>query len=204
MLKHICIFIISVGLGLQGALAVPKPSPELVRKLINQQFGQSLMFFKPYDLPVEFERSHTAMVKKLDKWVKLGLVKQIKTRFLAEKMMYGSIREVSVGGYEYTLNMASPWVSEKGVFYGKPVVLDILDISPPSHMNSDYFCEVYFSWYAADIPEWVEKINLKDREYRQLRRAAESRKKPFEKRLYFILRDNQWVLWNEKGKQTLF
>lgn len=185
-------------------MATSKPDPESVRELINQKFSQTLMFFKPYDLPIEFERSHASMIKKLDIWVKLGLVTQTKTRFLAEKMMYGSLREVSVGGYKYALNLDSPWVSDKGIFYGKPLVLDILEISPPSYLNSDYFCEVYISWFATDIPGWVSKIDLKERKHRQIKRAYESKLKPFEKRIYLILRDNKWMVWNEKGKQSLF
>lgn len=195
---------VSFLLGVHVIAAPAKPSPELAKRIIDQEFSQSLMFFKPYDLPVEFERTHKSMVKKLDKWVKLGLVSKSKTRFLSEKMMYGSLREVSVGGFKYELNKDSPWVSEKGVFYGKPAVLDIFEISAPSHVNSDYFSEVYFSWYATDIPDWVPKIDLKERKHRQIKRAVESKNRPFEKRLYLIYRDNKWMLWDEKGKQSLF
>ena len=195
---------VSFLLGVHVIAAPAKPSPELAKRIIDQEFSQSLMFFKPYDLPVEFERTHKSMVKKLDKWVKLGLVSKSKTRFLSEKMMYGSLREVSVGGFKYELNKDSPWVSEKGVFYGKPAVLDIFEISVPSYVNSDYFSEVYFSWYASDIPDWVPKIDLKERKHRQIKRAVESKNRPFEKRLYLIYRDNKWMLWDEKGKQSLF
>lgn len=204
MLKLFSIFYVCLLLPLQVEAAAPKPSVELATKIINQEFGQSLMFFKPYDLPVEFERTHKSMVKKLDKWVKLGLVKKSKTRFLSEKMMYGSLREVSVGGFKYELNQASPWVSDKGVFYGKPVVAEIFEVSTPSHVGSDYFCEVYFSWYASDLPDWLAKIDLRDRKYRQIKRAYESQKRPFEKRLYLIYRDKQWKLWDQEGKQSLF
>jgi len=204
MFKYFIPLLISLICCANSVVAISKPSPELVRELINQEFSQSLMFFKPYDLPVEFERTHKSMISKLDIWVKLGLVSQTKSRFLAEKMMYGSIREVSVGGYKYTLNLDSPWVSDKGIFYGKPRVMDIFEISPPSHVNSDYFCEVYISWYATDIPDWVSKIDLSERKHRQIKRASESKARPFEKRLYLIFRDKEWMLWNEKGKQSLF
>jgi hypothetical protein len=191
-------------LSTNSVLAAPKPSQAQVRQIINQEFSQTLMFFKPYDLPVEFERTHKAMVKKLAGWVKLGLVKQTKTRFLSEKMMYGSIREVSVGGYKYELNQDNQWVSEKGVFYGKPVVADIFEISSPSQVNNDEVSEVYFSWYAAGVPNWVTKIDLKERKHRQIKRAYESKKRPFEKRLYLVYRDKKWILWVDKDKQSLF
>jgi hypothetical protein len=184
--------------------APPKPSAELAKRIIDEECGQSLMFFKPYGLPVEFERTHKSMVRKLDKWVAFDLVSKSKVRFISEKMMYGSLREVSVGGFKYELNLDSAWVSDKGIFYGKPAVLEVLEISPPSHVSSDYFSEIYFSWYASNIPDWAPKIDLKEREHRVIKRAIESKKRPFEKRLYLIYRDNKWMLWDEKGKQSLF
>ena len=204
MLKYLIGITVAFIFASNVISAPNKPSADLAKRLINQEFSQSLMFFKPYDLPVEFERTHKSMVKKLDKWVALGLVTKSKTRFLSEKMMYGSLREVSVGGYRYELNQDSPWVSDQGVFYGKPQVLEVFEISKPSHVNSDYFSEVYFSWYATDIPEWVPKIDLRERKHRQIKRALESKKRPFEKRLYLIYRDNKWILWDEEGKQSLF
>jgi hypothetical protein len=189
-----------------SALAAPKPKVEQVLEAINKEFSQTLMFFQPYDLPMEFERTHKVMVNQLDPWVKLGLIKQSKTRFLAEKMMYGSIREVSVGGYKYQLNLDNPWVSEKGIFYGKPVVAEIFEISSVSFINNDYVSEVYFSWYATEVPDWVKKIDLTERKNRQIKRAYESKERPFEKRLYFVYRDKNWELWKNKDniKQSLF
>lgn len=198
------IILIWLSCQLNTALAVQKPSPELVRKLIDQEFSQQPMLFKPYDLPIEFERTHKSMVKKLDPWVKLGVVKQTKTRFISEKMMYGSLREVSVGGFKYELNLESPWVNEKGVFYGKPRVAQVFEISTPSFINNEYLSEVYFSWYATDIPDWVKKIDLNERKHRQIKRAWESKSRPFEKRLYLVFENKKWKLWDEKGKQSLF
>jgi hypothetical protein len=205
ILLIVLLFICST-LASSSVLAVSKPKTEQILKVINQEFSQALMFFKPYDLPVEFERTHKAMTNKLDPWVKLGLVKQSKTRFLSEKMMYGSIREVSVGGYKYELNLDNQWVSEKGIFYGKPAVAEIFEVSSPTYISDDYVSEVYFSWFATDVPDWVKKIDLKERKHRQIKRAYESKDRPFEKRLYFVYRDNKWILWKDRDnrKQSLF
>lgn len=202
----IVFLLICLTLSTSLVSAAPKPKTEQVLRAINQEFSQALMFFKPYNLPLEFERTHKVMVNKLDPWVKLGLVKQSKTRFLSEKMMYGSLREVSVGGYKYELNLDNQWVNEKGIFYGKPMVAKIFEISTPSYISHDYVSEVYFSWYAVDVPDWVKKIDLTERKHRQIKRAYESKERPFEKRLYFIYRDKKWVLWKDRdnNKQSLF
>lgn len=180
------------------------PNEETVRMIFNQEYGQQLLFFSPHTLPVELERTHKAMVNRLDPWVKLGLLTKTKTRFLAEKMMYGSMREVSVGGFKYDYNQSNPWVSEQGVFYGRPTMQAVFDVSRPTHIGSDYYSEVYLSWHVVDIPDWVNKVDLRERKHRQLRRAIESKKRPFEKRLYLLYRSGQWQVWKEKGEQSLF
>ncbi len=180
------------------------PSEKTLTLLFNNDYGQRLLFFKPNDFPLEVERIHKAMVGSLDKWVKLDLVVKKKSRFLAEKIMYGEPRMVSVGGFEYSLNQDNMWVSEQGFFYGRPNLKQILEVGPVSEKDEDYFCEVYLSWYVVDMPDWVKKVNLKDRKNRSLKRAKESEKRPFEKRIYFIYQNQRWRLWTEKGKQDLF
>ena len=185
--------------------SAPKaPDEKQVRHIFNNDYGQRLLFFKPFEFPQEVERIHKAMVGSLDKWVKVGLVTKKKSRFLAEKIMYGEPRMVSVGGFEYNLNQDNMWVSDQGFFYGRPNLKQVFEVSPPSQREEDYFCEVYLSWYVVDIPDWLGKVNLNDRKNRPLKRAKESEKRPFEKRIYFIYRDKRWRLWTEKGRQDLF
>lgn len=201
MMRFLFLMCISVVVMAQG----PNPPDEkTVRKIFNQEYGQNLLFFSPYKMPFEMERTHKAMVKQLDPWVELGILTKKKTRFLAEKMMYGSLREISVGGFKYDLNHENPWVSEQGAFYGRPSMQKLFDASRPTHVGSDYYSEVYLSWHVIDIPEWVSKLDLRERKHRQLRRAAESTKRPFEKRLYLLYRKGQWQVWKEKGEQSLF
>lgn len=201
VLLVICLVAFSVSTFAQA----PKPPDEkTVRFVFNQEFGQNLLFFNPYKVPMEIERTHKSMVKKLDQWVKLEVYTKTKTRFLAEKMMYGEPREVSVGGFKYELNQDNPWVSEQGVFYGRPAMSELFEVSTPTHVGSDYYSEVYLSWHVVDVPEWVSKVDLRDRKHRLLKRAQESQKRPFEKRLYLIYRQGRWGIWDEKGKQSLF
>ncbi len=180
------------------------PTKAQIQLIFNNDYGQRLLFFKPFEFPLEVERTHKAMVGSLDKWVKVGLVTKKKSRFLAEKIMYGEPRMVSVGGFEYNFNADNMWVSDQGFFYGRPNLKKVLEVSHPSQFEEDYFCEVYLSWYVVDIPDWLAKINLKDRKNRSLKRAVESEKRPFEKRINFIYQEKRWRLWKEKGKQDLF
>ncbi len=96
------------------------PTKEQIQLIFNNDYGQRLLFFKPFEFPIELERTHKAMVKSLDKWVKVGLVTKNKSRFLAEKIMYGEPRMVSVGGFKYDVNSENMWVSDQGFFLWTP------------------------------------------------------------------------------------
>jgi len=183
---------------------VSAPDEHEVKRVFNRHYGQRLLFFKPHEMPQEVERTHKELVNELDKWVTLGLLTRENTRFLAEKMMYGSLREVSVGGYKYSLNRTSEWVSELGFYYGRPRRQQVLNVSKPSHINANYFSEVYFTWYVADPPPWLASIKPDARSERLLRRAKESEQRPFEKRMYLVFKEGKWDLWLEKGDQPLF
>ena len=50
----------------------------------------------------------------------------------------------------------------------------------------------------------LKKINLKDRKHRDLKRALESEKRPFEKYVYFIYKEQRWRLWGKKSEESLF
>lgn len=201
MLKNmLAAFLLSLSLPL---LALPdKPNDGHIMHLFDAHFGQALLFFMPEKLPLEIERTQGSMVKKLDQYVTAGVVTRENTRFLAEKIMYGEPREVSVGGYTYQLNTQSQWVSEKGIYYGRPRVKQVLEVSNPMEINERIFCEVYLSWYADQLPDWLDKIDW--RRERALKRARESAEKPFEKRLNFEFKNGKWELWLDKSPQTLF
>lgn len=181
--------------------AQTQPSQAEIEMIFNQQYGQNLLFYKPYDYPVEIERSHQQKVKELDEWVALDLLTRSKTRFVAEKMMYGELREVTVGGYSYNMNQQNPYVSDQGFFYGRPFLKQIFSVSQPVSIGNDFFCEVYLSWYVVDIPDWLAKFKQKPR---LLRRVLNSQEAPFEKTIHLIVREGKWTLWEDKGKQSLF
>lgn len=177
-----------------------QPTNRQIQKVFEQELAQDLLFHRPFDLPIEVERTHAAMIKSLEPWVRLGFVNQENTRFMAEKIMYGEPREVSVGGFKFTYNQENPLVSEQGIFYGRPQLKEVFEVSQVSNLSGEYFCEVYLSWFATDVPEWLAKVNLRNRENRLLRRARESAEKPFEKRLQLILISGEWKLWEGSGK----
>lgn len=184
------------------AATVTKPTEAQIAQVFNQYYGQKLMFFKPVEVPQEVERIHKSLVAELDQWVKLDLLTRKNSRFLAEKMMYGEPRMVSVGGFQYDLNPDNPWVSQQGFFYGRPKLKEVFTVSPPSEIAAEIVCEVYLSWYVVDQPDWINKIDIK--QYRLLKRASESFKRPFEKRIYLVFTENRWKLWTTKGEQKLF
>ena len=195
------LLILCVGLWVNDARAQSPPSHAEIEMIFNQQYAQNLLFYKPHDYPIEIERSHQQKVNELDEWVALDLLIRKKTRFVAEKIMYGEPREVSVGGYEYALNQQNPYVSDQGFFYGRPFLKQIFTVSKPVSIGNEFFCEVYLSWYVVDIPDWLGKFKQKPR---LLRRVLNSQTAPFEKSIHLIQREGKWRLWDDKGKQTLF
>lgn len=199
---------LSLHCGAQSFVLPPKPTNSQIVEIFDKGFGQKLLFHKPFDLPIEVERTHKTLIKQIEPWVKLGFITKEKTRFLAEKIMYGEPREVSVGGFKYSFNAQSPLVSDQGVFYGRPTAQEVFSVSQVNDISGEFFCEVYLSWHANDIPDWVAKVDIKQRENRLLRRALESHKRPFEKRLQLVFINNQWQLWegrgDKKSPQSLF
>ena len=195
-----CLFIASTSFAQKPKV----PDENVVRLIFNESLGQKLLFFKPRKLPYEVERTHKKLVRSMEKWVNLDLIIKKKTRFLAEKIMYGEPRMVSVGGFEFSLNQDNPWVSEQGFFYGRANMKDLFELSAVSFIADEYYCEAYVSWTVVDMPDWLPKVNLKERQNRLLKRAFESHKRPFEKRIHLIYREKKWQLWDEKGEQTLF
>lgn len=202
-MKVLSLVLILFQSGLLSA-DVKMPSADEVASIFKRHYGQRLLFFKPMELPIEIERTHTPLVRELEQWVALNLVTQEKTRFLAEKMMYGSLREISVGGYKYSLNRSNQWVSEQGFYYGRPAIKEVLETAEPSHLNAHYYSEVHFSWYVSEQPKWLSLARTDGRRERLLRRAKESYERPFEKRMYLIYKEGKWDLWLEKGDQPLF
>lgn len=192
---------LSLWLGMANSYAQSQPSHAEIEMIFNQQYGQNLLFYKPHDYPVEIERSHKQKVKEMDEWVALDLLTRSNTRFVAEKMMYGELREVSVGGYQYTMNQQNPYVSDQGFFYGRPFLKQIFTVSQPVSVGNEFFCDVYLSWYVVDIPDWLGKFKQKPR---LLRRVLNSKEAPFEKTIHLIMREGKWTLWEDKGKQKLF
>jgi len=180
-----------------------QPTNKQIQRVFEQELGQNLLFHRPVDLPIEVERTHKDMIVTMTPWVKLGFVNQEDTRFMAEKIMYGEPREVSVGGFKYTYDQDNPLVSEKGIYYGRPKLKEVFSVSQVSEIGGEFFCEVYISWYADDIQSWIDKVNLRSRENRLLRRAKESFEKPFEKRLQMIQINGEWHLWQGSGKKKV-
>ncbi|GAA6134997.1 hypothetical protein NBRC116188_17870 [Oceaniserpentilla sp. 4NH20-0058] len=198
----------TVLVGAEVYLLPAQPSNNQIQQVFDRELAQNLLFHKPFDLPIEVERTHKAMIKSLTPWVQLGFVSQEKTRFMADKIMYGEPREVSVGGFKFSYNQENPLVSDQGIFYGRPKMHKIFEVSQVVDISGEYFCEVYLSWHAVDLPKWLDKVNLKKRENRMLRRARESQSRPFEKRVQLINKDGEWHLWSGRGerkvKQQLF
>lgn len=174
-----------------------------IQTLFKDRFSQQLMYFNLKSLPLKIEASDKRAVKEMDPFLKQELVTRRKVKLRVEKVLYGAKRVLEALGYEYTLNPDSPWVSEQGLYYGRPTLKAIKDVSAPQFVKNDFFSEVYLTWYVSDHPGWVKSVDLRSRQNRPLRRALESEQKPFEARIYLVYRGKRWQLWEDEGKQSL-
>jgi len=192
-------------MGQESDVPAPKKADEnTVMQVFKESFSQSLMFFKPAEFPLGVEKGDKKQIKQMKPWLKLGLITKSKKRVRVEKIYKGKPRIMEVNGYLYELNQENPWVSDKGFYYGRPSMQALLSVSEPQYVSTDFFSEAYITWHVVDQPDWVKKVDKRPRTHRPLKRAMQSKKQPFEKRIYIIYRDNKWRLWVEKGDQSLF
>ena len=73
---------------------------------------------------------------------------------------------------------------------------NLLQVTNPYLLRETYYAEAYVQWYVTDIQEWVDAPAFD--KARTLRRSLESKKKPFEKRVYLQYDGNQWAFWRGK------
>lgn len=198
-----CLVLPAHGYKLLEHQAPKAATATAIQSLFKDRFSQQLMYFNFKALPLKIEATDKRAVKEMDPWLKQELVTRRKVKLRVEKMLYGSKRVIEALGYEFELNANSPWVSDQGLYYGRPTLKAIKDVSAPQFVKNDFFSEVYLTWYVSDHPEWLSKVDLRARQNRPLRRALESEQQPFEARIYLVYRNKRWQLWEDEGQQTL-
>lgn len=179
-----------------------RPPPILTKneviRIVDNALTQQPLFWQGFAIPYSIERSSkhkdAAMLAVLFEH-KL-LVRKKETNVIKIK---GSNRKRISMNYRYDFpNQADNERigSQGGFYYGHGRLKKVLEISKPYLLGGSYYVEAYIQWYVTDLQEWVDAPAF-DRA-RTLRRSLESKRKPFEKRVYLQYDRNQWAFWQGK------
>ena len=194
MINYLKLFIISL-LTIPSVLAQPVLTENQAIRIVDTALKQQPLFWQGFAIPYSIERSSkhkdAAMLEVLFNH-KL-LVRKKETQVVK---VDGSRRKRIALNYRYDFidQEASDHIgSQGGFYYGYGRLKNLLQLSKPYLLGDSYYAEAYVQWYVTDIQEWVDAPAFD--KARTLRRSLESKKKPFEKRVYLQYDGNQWAFW---------
>ena len=180
------------------ALAQPILTENQAFRIIDDALKQQPLFWQGFAIPYSIERSSkhkdAAMLEVL--FNHKQLVRHKETQVIKIK---GSKRKRIALNYRYDFvdQEASEYIaSQGGFYYGYGRLKKILQLSKPYQIGDSYYAEAYVQWYVTDTQDWIDAPAF-DRA-RTLRRSLESKKKPFEKRVYLQYDGDQWGFWQGK------
>lgn len=180
------------------AYAQPSLTHNQAIRLVDAAFKQQPLFWQGFAIPYSIERSSkhkdAAMLEVLFNH-KL-LIRKKETQMVKVE---GSRRKRVAMNYRYFF--ADEEVSERvgsqgGFYYGYGRLKKLLELSKPYMIGESYYAEAYVQWYVTDIQDWVDSPAFD--KARTLRRSLESKRKPFEKRVYLQYDGKDWAFWQGK------
>lgn len=180
------------------AIAQPILTENQAIRIVDAALKEQPLFWQGFAIPYSIERSSkhkdAAMLEVL--YNHNLLVRHKETQVVQIK---GSKRKrISLNyRYEFVDQKTGEYVaSQGGFYYGYGRLKKILDLSKPYLLGDSYYAEAYIQWYVTDLQDWIDAPAF-DRA-RTLRRSLESKKKPFEKRVYLQYDGTQWGFWRGK------
>jgi hypothetical protein len=180
----------------EAAIAQPVLTNNQAIRIVDAALKQQPLFWQGFAIPYSIERSSkhkdAAMLEVF--FNHQLLVREKETQVVN---IEGSKRKrVSLNyRYEFADHENSQRIgSQGGFYYGYGRLKKLLQLSKPYLIGESYYAEAYIQWYVADIQDWVDAPAFD--KARTLRRSLESKRKPFEKRVYLQYDDKQWAFWN--------
>lgn len=177
------------------AQAQPVLTKNQAIRVIDQALKQQPLFWQGFAIPYSIERSSqhkdAAMLEVL---FNHKLVSRIKETQVVK--IEGSSRKRISLNYRYEFaeqEQGSRAGSQMGFYYGYGRLKNIIQLSKPYLLGDSYYAEAYIQWYVTDIQDWVDAPAFD--KARTLRRSLESKRKPFEKRVYLQHDGQQWGFW---------
>lgn len=165
-------------------------------RIIDAALKQQPLFWQGFEIPYSIERSskhkdaamlevlfnHQLLVRK--KETQVVNIEGSKRKRISMNYRYGFADQ------ESSLRVGS----QGGFYYGYGRLKQLLQLSKPYLIGESYYAEAYIQWYVTDIQDWVDAPAFD--KARTLRRSLESKRKPFEKRVYLQYDSKQWAFWN--------
>ncbi len=194
MLKTLFKFVVCCLL-VQAAWAQPVLTKNQAIRIIDQALKQQPLFWQGFAIPYSIERSSkhkdAAMLEVLFNHELLNRSKETQV----VKVKGSSRKRISLNyRYEFPDQESSERIgSQGGFYYGYGRLKKVLQLSKPYLLGDSYYAEAYVQWYVTDLQDWIDAPAFD--KARTLRRSLESKRKPFEKRVYIQHDGNQWGFW---------
>lgn len=164
-------------------------------RIVDDALKQQPLFWQGFAIPYSIERSSkhkdAAMLEAL---YENKLLSRDKETLVVE--IKGSNRKRITMNYRYDFpdqENGENISSQGGFYYGYGRLKELMELSKPYQIGGSYYAEAYIKWYVTDIQDWVDAPAFD--KARTLRRSLESKRKPFEKRVYLQYDGNQWGFW---------
>ena len=176
-----------------AAQAIPPLTENTARRIIDNALKSQPLFWQgfaiPYTIEVKSTHKDADMLKALFEG---GMLTQKKEMRMIQ--LPGADRKKITMIYDY--DFADPAQAGQGFYYGVGRLKDILSLSPPYQIGDYFYAEAYVRWYVEDFQSWAAAPAF--RKARTLRRSKESKRKPFEKRVYIQHDGKEWGFWQGK------
>ncbi len=192
-----CLALFYVGTA-SAAYAQPSLTDNQAIRIVDDALKQQPLFWQGFSIPYSIERSSkhkdAAMLEVLFNH-KL-LIRKKETQVVKIK---GSKRKRIAMNYRYLFadqEISDRIGSQGGFYYGYGRLKKLLQLSKPYMIGDSYYAEAYVQWYVTDVQEWVDAPAFD--KARTLRRSLESKRKPFEKRVYLQYDGKGWAFWQGK------
>lgn len=180
---------------IQSSWAQPVLTKNQAIRIIDQAFKQQPLFWQGFAIPYSIERSSKHKdAAMLEVFFNHKLLRRSKETQVVQ-VKDSKRKRVSLNyRYEFSDQESSQRIgSQGGFYYGVGRLKNVLQLSKPYLLGDSYYAEAYVQWYVTDIQDWVDAPAFD--KARTLRRSLESKRKPFEKRVYLQHDGNQWAFW---------
>lgn len=187
--------LVACCLIIQSSWAQPVLTKNQAIRIIDQAFKHQPLFWQGFAIPYSIERSSkhkdAAMLEVLFNHKLLKRSKETQVVELKDRRR----KRISLNyRYQFYDQKSSQRIGTQGGFYyGVMRLKNLLRLSKPYLIGEFYYAEAYVQWYVTDLQNWVDAPAFD--KSRTLRRSLESKRKPFEKRVYLQHDGNQWAFW---------